>query len=169
MKLFKLIRNAMSPERSPANGVPGVEPAVLEWPSFRRELHRHRALVDRAGGRYVLVVFTAPSSGTKNGIAGAALLSEVIRERARLTDIVGMFDESGERIGVVLPETSGTGAAMFIRSVDELLRTRLNGRMRTDTPLSCEVSHYPDNGKTDQPVEAAIEPRREVACGESRP
>jgi hypothetical protein len=96
------------------------------------------------------------------------MLSDVIRERARLTDVVGLFEESGSRIGVVLPETTATGAAMFIRSVDELLRSRLNGQWQQDVPLTCEVTHYPDNGRTEQPAEAPIEPRREVACGDAR-
>lgn len=168
MRLLKRIRGAINPGRAHGNGHPGVDPCILDWPSFRRELHRHRALVDRAGGRYVLVVFTAPSCDTHNGAASSAMLSDVIRERARLTDVVGTFDEAGDRIGVVLPETTATGAAMFIRSVDELLRSRLNGQWRADAPLTCEVTHYPDNGRPEQPAETAIEPRREVACGDAR-
>ena len=56
---------------------------------------------------------------------------------------------------------------IFVRSVEERLRSRLNGEWRADKPLVCEISHYPDNGVCSEAREAGpsaeIAPTRELA------
>lgn len=166
MKVLKLIRHALGTARSRQNGHATSKSDVLDQALFRRELLRHRALVDRAGGRFVLTIFDVPVHGA-GASSGVALLSEVIRERARLSDVVGIYDASGLRVAALLPETTASGAATFVRSVDDLLRSRLNGHWRADAPLRCEISQYPDTIKTvseDTPVRA----QHEVVCGETR-
>jgi hypothetical protein len=169
MNFFKLIRALGSPHAE-ANGHSVDDPCVLDHGSFGRELQRRRALVDRAGGRFVLVVFDAPinSSRNGNGNAGRMRLCEVIKERARMSDIIGSYDASGNRIAVILPETTATGATTFVKSVDDMVRDRLNGSLRKDVPLACEISHYPDNGITADGQELAVQLRRELACGDHR-
>jgi GGDEF domain-containing protein len=185
MKLLRLLRRTAGSSKGQNNGTWASEDGVLDHAAFQREMQRWRALVDRAGGRFVLVVFEAShtdagnGNGHGNGTHARSVLSSVVRERARLSDVVGAYDESGRRIAVILPETTSTGAAKFVQSVDELVRARLNGSYRREAPLSCEISHYPDHGRSNNGHsgvsiadgnEAVVAERAtEFACGEPRP
>ncbi len=188
MGLLKLLRGAAAPPKGQQNGHSAGDAGVLDRAAFQREMQRWRALVDRSGGRFVLVVFeTSPAAtptgngrnnghASKNGFSAHAMLCNIVRARARLSDIVGIYDETGDRVAVILPETTSTGAAIFVQSVDELLRAKLNGSHRRDTPLLCEISYYPDNanaaegaseGNTARGSEAAVRGRdNALACGE---
>ena len=131
------------------------EMGLLPYGMFQRELQRQRAMSDRSGGNFVLVVFSDPAGAGTEGKSGPAKLAAVIASRIRLSDVAGEYDNHS-RIGVILPDTDAKGAELFIEAVETLLRREMNGRWRPDSKWHCEVSSYPQA----QPVVALAAERQ---------
>ncbi len=133
---------ATNGKQSPASsGMPGV----LDRESFERELLRHRAMCNRAGGQFMLMVFDVVT-GDRADKRRAAFkkLSGVLSERVRVSDLVGRFDTDTGRIGVILPQTDSTGAERFLKAVEELMRRSMNGSWTPEFRLKCEMFAYPE-------------------------
>jgi hypothetical protein len=128
------------------------EMGFLPYGAFHRELKRQRAMRDRSGGNFTLVVFRDPGNG-KDG-SGHSKLAALIASRIRLSDIAGEY-ENGSKLGVILPDTDVKGAELFVAAMEDLLRREMNGRWRPESKLHCEVSVYP-------------QPRAVVALAEGR-
>jgi PleD family two-component response regulator len=124
-----------------SDGVPGV----LDRESFERELQRHRAMCNRAGGQFILMVFDV-ATGDRDDKRRAAFkkLSGVLALRVRMSDLVGRFDTETGRIGVILPQTDGAGAERFLKAVEELMRRSMNGTWTPEFRLKCEMFGYPE-------------------------
>jgi len=133
---------AANGKQTPAtSGVHGV----LDREAFARELQRHRALCNRAGGQFILMVFDV-STGDRGDKRRAAFrkLSGVLSQRVRVSDLVGRFDTDTGRIGVILPQTDGPGAERFLKAVEELMRRSMNGSWTPEFRLKCEMFAYPE-------------------------
>lgn len=125
-------------------GLSGV-PGVVDRESFERELQRHRAMCNRAGGQFILMVFDV-ATGDRADKRRAAFkkLSGVLSQRVRVSDLVGWFDPETGRIGVILPQTDNTGAERFLKAVEELMRRSMNGSWTAEFRLKCEMFAYPE-------------------------
>ena len=124
---------------------PDVEAAVLGRFAFERELQRQRALCDRRGGGFLLMVMGVTSTGAANpGLLMLDRLAAVVSKRVRLSDIAGVYGERGDRIGVILSETDRAGAEAFLQSIENLMRASLNGSWTPDFRLHCELFPYPE-------------------------
>jgi hypothetical protein len=120
-------------------------PGVLDRESFERELQRHRAMCNRAGGQFILMVFDVVTGDSGEKRRGAfRKLSGVLAQRIRMSDLVGRFDTETGRIGVILPQTDAPGAERFLKSVEELMRRSLNGSWTPEFRLKCEMFAYPE-------------------------
>jgi hypothetical protein len=145
MKWLRKIHAAFTLSGVRRNGVMPHDSALLDHVSFGRELRRRRAAVDRAGGRFVLLVFDDSGNGRANGAAPyPALLGSVLLSRARISDIVGYYDATRRSLAVILPETDEAGTGRFILSVETMLRTECNRRGLAATNTKCLVSQYPE-------------------------
>ena len=136
---------------------------LLDNGAFRRELHRRRALVDRAGGTFVLLVFQ-PVDSPAGAVVSTAVLGTLVSKRARVSDVTGYYDESGTRVGVILPETDGDGSRRFIDAVEELLGEKY--AHRGDRLIKCSVSHYPEvDGRILVHAEAVLHDEKQTDAG----
>ena len=141
---------------------PGAAAGLLGREAFARDMQRHRALCNRAGGQFVLMVFQI-SSGAAPYAREAAFkkLASVISRRVRESDVAGRYDEDSTRIGVILPNTDVAGAGRFLAAVEELMRRSLNGSWTPEFKLSCEIIAYPEPLealKTAGPLERGAKP-----------
>jgi lipopolysaccharide/colanic/teichoic acid biosynthesis glycosyltransferase len=82
---------------------------MLDKRAFRAVLAQQRALSDRGGCSFSLVLFTL-TSGRWSDSEGTAMI-RAMRCRLRLTDYVGWFDK--RHVGVILPLTDSEGARSF--------------------------------------------------------
>lgn len=139
MKWLGKIQSVFGLADSPGNGRATDGADLQDFDSFRRELHRRRALIDRAGGTFVLLVFEIRDARNGSRAATLANLGTIVSGRARVSDVFGYYDEARTSIGVVLPETDHAGARRFIESVESLF-----GDQRADGMLHCSLSQYPD-------------------------
>jgi hypothetical protein len=81
-------------------------------------LERESARVDRkSGGALVLVLFRVPSE-KRNKLSGIRLAKTILK-RIRVTDELGWFDN--EHLGLLLPETSRTGAWRLAQQVCDVV------------------------------------------------
>ncbi len=118
---------------------------LMNREAFERELQRHRALCNRAGGQFILMVFdvvTGPRADARR--AALKKLCAVLSNRVRVSDLVGQFDAETDRIGVILPQTDGAGAERFLKAVEDLMRRSMNGSWTPDFRLKCEMFAYPE-------------------------
>jgi lipopolysaccharide/colanic/teichoic acid biosynthesis glycosyltransferase len=117
---------------------------------FRHEATCERMRVDRNGSQLaVLVIRLAPD---RRSSADYAFLADVLSRRLRVTDTAGLLPD--ERIGVLLPDTSESGAWKVASDMCEVYEV---GRHRP----ACEVYVYPDQrfelpGESEQPVEQPV-------------
>jgi lipopolysaccharide/colanic/teichoic acid biosynthesis glycosyltransferase len=72
---------------------------------FQRTLHKERVRAERSNAGFSLIVFHIPATQE---------LVDLLRERVRLTDEVGMLED---RIAVLLPDTEVDGAETLAREV----------------------------------------------------
>ncbi len=167
MKWWGSIKSVFGRAQAPVNGHLGSANGVLDFASFQRELHRRRALVDRAGGGFVLLVFEPRETPRGTEPVTLAELRDVVSSRARVSDVPGHHDEAHATIGVILPETDTSGARRFVESVEELLRN--TGGVSGDRLIKCSVSRYPDmDGRVILQAEATIhEPAAQPAGASS--
>ncbi len=122
-----------------------VDAAVLNRAAFERELKRQRALCDRRGGGFILMVISIASTGAlKPGHRTLEKLAAVVSKRVRLSDVAGVSGENSDRIGVILAEADHAGAEEFLRSIEGLMRGSLNGSWTPDFRLRCELFPYPE-------------------------
>lgn len=81
---------------------------------FRTIVERECARADRTGSLFSIVAFDVYRTDEEDGTT-VRRLSKALNHRARLTDEVGWFDK--ERLGVILPCTSGAGANKLAEDV----------------------------------------------------
>src|SRR5690349_15550991 len=93
-------------ERGSRNGADLGEMGLLPYGAFHRELKRQRAMRDRSGGSFALVVFIDPGAGKDHG--SHSKLAALIASRIRLSDVAGEY-ENGSKLGVILPDTDAKG------------------------------------------------------------
>src|SRR5947208_362182 len=107
---------------------------ILDEKNFHYELSRERMRVDRNGSTLaILVIELPPDRATPRDLD---FLGRVLLRRMRITDTVGFL--SGRRMGVLLPDTSKSGAwkvASDICTVYPLGHDRPN----------CDVLVYPED------------------------
>lgn len=103
---------------------------VASASEFDRAFQVERARCDRSGKVFSLVAFV-PAEGTQ---LDHLRLLRVLRNRVRLTDVIGHLD--AQRIGVLMPETVSRGAWTF---ADEILERAAALQLAYD----CEVFTYP--------------------------
>ncbi len=146
MKWLKWMMGASKAANGKSNPASNGVPGVLDRESFERELQRHRAMCNRAGGQFMLMVFDVHTGDARGDKRRAAFkkLSGVLAERVRMSDLVGRFDTETGRIGVILPQTDGAGAERFLKSVEELMRRSMNGTWTPEFRLKCEMFAYPE-------------------------
>jgi hypothetical protein len=104
---------------------------------FRRVLERERARADRRGdsGGFSLLIFNVGDTDCSNCVPSRRLALELMR-RVRITDEVGWFSQ--ESIGVLLPDTTPTGAWELADHICQVVDT--------STPsTTCTVYSYPSN------------------------
>lgn len=110
--------------------------AVHTSEQLRWVLQRERARSDRTGRIFSLLIFSQRE--TQRGDPLRALV-RILQERLRCYDEIGLLEEG--RLGVVLPDTPGSGAWKVADDVVSLYPTRY------DPPL-CDVYTYPTNWST---------------------
>lgn len=159
MKWLNRILATVGGSRRDGRIAPGEVEGLLDYVAFSRELLRQRALADRSGGGFVLLVFeTGGQSGGAGAAVPAVVMGNVLMARLRLSDIAGIYDESGTRLGVILSDTNDAGATRFISSVEELLRMRTNGKWREDARSVCAISRYPMDVKFSDVAASEVRP-----------
>lgn len=123
----------------------GGTPGLMNREAFERELQRHRALCNRAGGQFILMVFDVTTGSRADGRrASLKKLSAVLSNRVRVSDLVGQFDAETDRIGVILPQTDAAGAERFLKAVEDLMRRSMNGSWTPEFKLKCDMFAYPE-------------------------
>jgi lipopolysaccharide/colanic/teichoic acid biosynthesis glycosyltransferase len=121
------LRGLMETIRWPARH---TRPGIYSVEQFRAALERERARVDRNGHHMALALIQVGRSRTSK----APRVIDVLKDRLRLTDEAGWFDQS--RIGVLMPYTSCEGAWHMVADLCRIM----NG----DLSLSaCSVYTYP--------------------------
>ncbi len=124
---------------------PGAAEGFLDREAFARDLQRHRALCNRAGGQFILMVFDVSSAGTAQAHRKALdKLAGVIVRRVRVSDVAGVYGVESRRLGVILPDMDLEGAARFLKAVEELMRGSMNGSWTPEFRLLCEMFSYPE-------------------------
>jgi hypothetical protein len=111
----------MAPRRKRVTLRPLNAPIILGAPQMVRLIKRECARIDRNGLFCALAVFNIPE-GAKAPARGQGLIT-VLRERARLTDVVGWLDE--KTLCVFLTDATLDGATAFVAGV----RTAVGERM----------------------------------------
>ncbi|WP_428938039.1 sugar transferase [Fontivita pretiosa] len=101
-------------------------------------IQRESARADRSGGEFALVLFRVRNRDRTS--LSTMRLAKTILGRIRATDDVGWYDD--DHIGVLLPDTSATGAWRFADAVCALASRRAH------RPL-CSVYCYPTKWFTD--------------------
>jgi hypothetical protein len=97
----------------------------------------------------VVTLRIATRTGTADGEQGRRLvflLADVLRRRARISDMVGWRTEDGE-LGAILPCTPTAGATRFIEAVERTLQERVRQELDLDVlqpELVCRVFAYPE-------------------------
>ncbi|MEM7166541.1 MAG: sugar transferase [Planctomycetota bacterium] len=105
--------NWLRGSRDNGTSVPGVH----SLQRFRDLIARERAVSDRGGYEFSIVVFEPADT---EGPDYAKPIANALRRRIRSTDTVGWFDE--KVIGVLLPHTSAAGAWKLGSDIDALLK-----------------------------------------------
>jgi lipopolysaccharide/colanic/teichoic acid biosynthesis glycosyltransferase len=126
-RLFRRLSNRILSKDHPGNGL------FLNDKSFRLELARERMRVDRNGSLLALLVIELPANRATP--RDFDFLSHTLRRRLRITDTIGIL--SNGRVGVLLPDTSKSGAWKVASDVCSVYP------VGTDRP-SCEVFAYPE-------------------------
>ena len=101
-------------------------------------IQRESARADRSGGEFALVLFRVRNRDRAS--LSTMRLAKTVLTRIRNTDDVGWYD--AEHLGVLLPDTSATGAWRFADAVSSL------ASQRSHRPL-CSVYSYPTRWFTD--------------------
>jgi lipopolysaccharide/colanic/teichoic acid biosynthesis glycosyltransferase len=101
-------------------------------------IQRESARADRNGGEFALVLFRVRNRDRTS--LSTMRLAKTVLTRIRNTDDVGWYDE--DHLGVLLPDTSATGAWRFADAVSSL------ASQRSHRPL-CSVYSYPTKWFTD--------------------
>lgn len=105
---------------------------------FRVELERERSRADRLGQHFSLLALSADDCD--KGDDTLAETAKILRRRLRLVDLAGWMEN--RTIGVVLPDTSSSGAWIVADAVC--------ARLRRDLPRPvCTVFCYPDHHAPD--------------------
>ncbi len=102
-----------------SNGVNNSIEHVFSLHDFQRLVEIERCRVNRNGGTFVVVVFRLEKIELP-----AKLLTKLVQgiyQRSRMSDQMGWYDDN--HLGVILPETSQTGAQKFI---EDLYRSNSN-------------------------------------------
>jgi lipopolysaccharide/colanic/teichoic acid biosynthesis glycosyltransferase len=115
-------------KRLPDNGL------FLDEKSFRFELSRERVRVDRNGS--TLAVLTIELPDDRSSRRDYDFLGRLLTRRLRITDTFGFL--SDRRVGVLLPDTSKSGAW---KVADDICSVYPVGHDRPD----CEVLVYPED------------------------
>jgi hypothetical protein len=97
------------------------EPIVLPATQMVRLVKRECARIDRNGLTCALAVFNLPSGRSRRANAEIALAA--MRERARLTDVVGWLDDA--TLCAFLTDSTLEGAKAFADSVRDALKERI--------------------------------------------
>jgi lipopolysaccharide/colanic/teichoic acid biosynthesis glycosyltransferase len=111
----------------------GGRASLLSAEQMRRILERERLRADRSRSCFSLLTLTF-HSGNKRTNPPAAELARLFRDRLRATDDAGWL--SAGRIGIVLPETPGSGAWKLCEDICDRLPS-------TVQKPQCEVFVYP--------------------------
>jgi hypothetical protein len=116
MLLFKLRGN----EKSSTNSLQKmVGDKIYPEAEFRAVIEQERARADRNDHQFSLVVFDIiPPIGKKVGIRR---MIRKISDRIRIIDKMGWYDN--QRIGIILPYTSGEGATKLAETICDLFGT----------------------------------------------
>jgi hypothetical protein len=157
MKWFKKILDAAGISRDAGRIHPGSVAGLLDHVAFDRELRRQRALADRTGGEFVLLIFDSSADRAGQSLSPVAL-GRLIMERVRLSDVAGVHGSNGTKLGVILADADETGARQFVSSLQEILLSRAVAGRRLDEGFSCTVSQYPSARKVADELATADAP-----------
>ncbi len=105
------------------NDLNGSIEQIFSRKDFQKLLEIERCRVNRNGGKFVVIVFKLEEIRLKTELL--AKLAQGIFQRARMSDQMGWYDD--KRLGIILPETSPTGAQKFIQ---DLYKNKSNGMPR---------------------------------------
>lgn len=132
--------------RSSGLGAPAAD-GIMNGDQFKGQILRERAYSDRTGSRFVLLTLDVVKAvGNKNDTEQMRrLLTEVVCERARISDSVGWYGQQQKQIGLILPGTSSDAASCLIRAVENIFHERVRRCTASDQPMpeiSCKVFTY---------------------------
>ena len=119
------------PQTTSGNGL------YLDEKSFRFEMARERMRVDRNGSPLAILTIDLPPS--RSAPADFDFLGRLLVRRLRITDTIGFLAD--RRIGVLLPDTSETGAWKVASDICSVYPV---GHDRPD----CDVFIYPDDSSS---------------------
>ena len=118
---------------------------------FQIMLERERARVERNGAEFTLIIFDVnPNVAPSRAIHAI----DMIKKRARITDVVGWLDS--KRVGVFLPDTPEEGGWIFAQDVNtELVCSAISlpvhvfcypPKIKDNVPNSFAMPGFPKNG-----------------------
>ena len=111
---------------------------LYSTPHFRGTLQCERERVDRSGGCFSLVCFTAPAG--RAGLAALRAVGRLLPRQLRLLDRAGWL--SGCSIGVSLPNTPADGAWVLVKKI-------MLSLPEETARLNCRVYCYPMSWPSD--------------------
>ncbi len=131
---FAVMWNVAARLRKVVGGVPAsrtcAAPGIYTIGQFAAALERERARADRNGHQIAVALIPACAAGGER----TSHLLEVLRDRLRVTDEAGWYDET--QVGVLMPYTSCRGAWHMLADLSRL--------MPSEFSLSdCRVYLYP--------------------------
>jgi hypothetical protein len=157
-KLLKVFRRLVSGSETPLDTeIDGL----LSSEAFEEQLVKERARADRSGASLTLLAFSieTPNNGVTKQKA-LRILASVLVERTRISDTKGWF---GDRLGVILPDTSGAQTTSISHPIQETFNKRVHSKLGGRGPLP-EVTHevyvYPGEGNKAGLQEVRITRRR---------
>jgi lipopolysaccharide/colanic/teichoic acid biosynthesis glycosyltransferase len=127
---------------------------ILDEKTFRYELARERMRVDRNGSPLAILIIELPANRATRRDVG--FLGRVLLRRLRITDTIGFLSE--RRLGVLLPDTSKSGAWKVASDICSVYP------VGHDRP-SCDVLVYPDESSWHR--DSSVDPKQEPARNET--
>ncbi|MEM1012754.1 MAG: sugar transferase [Planctomycetota bacterium] len=149
------------PRKAPGRGLlsrlrrPSIEVDIPSRHEVRRRIHRDRLLADRAGRRFVIVLFATP------GHAGAVTLAQAIKSRKRETDefgpapreVCGKISTAARHCYVaILPETTREGGMAFAKAVLARLPEHQRPQWSVTAYPDASADLYPSEELRDAPA-----------------
>ncbi len=124
-----------------------ISSQFMDPKNFSAQLDLERARTDRTGSPFALVVFDlADSENACTRDEFTNLIAKTIAKRKRASDVLGWYESSPKRVGLLLGNITQQQTSNVIQEIESLFRSRLLAQdfaIHDVPPLECDVYLYP--------------------------